>query len=199
MFCPIMSVGVITLFSSLAICSWLPNSNWHPPAKPAKPWSGVDPALWTPEIESILKFVHAYNDHSATEATKVLDPDFHRYSSTTGKVQDKAYYLVMWKTFNAAFPDEHWKVLNISQSGKNVTLQTVETGTFEKLWVMNNGAEIEPTGKNYTAPATTVFTLNDKCPPLIQKYHYSTVATGTGFLSIGLNGTAFEEIIANGY
>jgi predicted ester cyclase len=148
-----------------------------------------------PGANTIRAFVDAYNKRDAQAAARLTTNDFIRYSSTTSQPMNRNDWIRMWVGFDRAFPDERWDIRTLKVTGNKVTIEVVETGTFRKKWVLNDGHVIEPTGKGYMNNSTIVFTMDEEGRK-IKSYQQTT---GNGFLAVGIGMNDLIAIGKNGF
>jgi predicted ester cyclase len=134
----------------------------------------------TPE-RVVRAYIDAYNNHDPDLAMIYLTDDFERYSNTTKEWDPmfKDRFKEMWVSFQNAFPDFKWDVVDIVCSGNTVAIEVIETGRFTNLWVMP-GITIKPTGKSYRSYNSLFFHVKDG---LIQNYHQYA---SPSFLEVGI-------------
>lgn len=149
----------------------------------------------SPAAQTVKAFLAAYNSQDAQSAAKLTTPDFIRYSSTTSKPMNKNDWIQMWVGFNHAFPDEKWDLKSLDVSGNKVNIEVVETGTFEKNWVLSDGYVIQPTGKRYINNSTIELTMEEG-GRRIKSYQHTK---GNGFLAVGIGIRDLIAIRRNGY
>lgn len=144
---------------------------------------------------TVKAFADAYSHQDPDTAIALTTPDFVRYSATTPKPMNRADYYNMFKSFDAAFPDERWEVKSLVACGQQVTLQVIERGTFLYPWVMADGYVAQPTGRSYTNVSVIQFQI-DPATNLIKSY---LQITALGFLTVGLTPEDMLHIVASGY
>ena len=124
-------------------------------------------------IDTMLRFVEAQNNHDSAAVTACFAPDFKRRSAETQwQEMDVGNYADMSDRYWAAFPDTHFEIQHLMEDGNFVFLQYMETGTWTGTWNMPGGISIPPQNRPYQSLGLITCEMNED--GLIRRYCYYT-------------------------
>ena len=124
-------------------------------------------------IDTMLRFVEAQNNHDSAAVTACFAPDFKRRSAETQwQEMGVGNYADMSDRYWAAFPDTHFEIQHLMEDGNFVFLQYMETGTWTGTWEMPGGISIPPQNSPYQSLGLITCEMNED--GLIRRYCYYT-------------------------